>query len=65
MVCVDAGVGDIDGAARTHVARKGQAVVVDVGDDDVPGSGVLRNRNRHDADWTCACYQHILADQIE
>ena len=39
--------------------------LIDIRDHHVPCPDMLGNSCRHDPDWSCACDQHILANQIE
>ena len=56
---------DIDRACRAHSLRKRKPIIIDVGDDDVAGADVTRDRRRHDPDRTRPRNQHVLADEIE
>ena len=56
---------DVDARWRPCFAREVEAVVVDVGDDDVARADVARDGDRHDADGSRAGDQHVLADHVE
>ena len=53
--------------ARVAPIRAGEreAVVVDVGDDDVARADMAADRDRHQADRPGAGDQHVLADEVE
>ena len=48
-----------------HFAREIETIWIDVGDDDMTRTGTFADRNGHAADRSCACDEHIFADQIE
>ena len=50
---------------HTHLPGQIQAVIVDIGDDDAAGAGMLADRGGNDADGTGTGDQHILADEGE
>ena len=50
---------------RAHLPGERQAIVVDVGDDDLARAGVAAHGDRHQADRPGAGDQHVLAHEIE
>ncbi len=55
----------IDGERDAHFAGELEAILVDVGDDDVTGAGVAHDGGGHDADGTRAGDENVLAEQWE
>ena len=56
---------DVERQRRAHLACELQAIVVDVGDDDVARADEAHDRRGHDADRPGAGDQHVLADDVE
>ncbi len=56
---------DVDRDDVGDLLRELQALRIDVGDDDMPGANVARDRAGHDADRPGPGDQHVLAHEIE
>ena len=52
-------------ARRAQLLGQLEAIVVDVGDDDVAGADMADDRGRHRADRAGAGDQHVLADHVQ
>jgi hypothetical protein len=55
----------IDDVGGAHLGGEVEAVVVDVGDDDVAGAEIAADAGGDDADGAGAGDQHVLADDVE
>ena len=55
---------NVDRARGAQLRGELEAVVVDVGDDDVAGAGMAGDRGGHRADRAGAGDQHVLAEHV-